>query len=37
MGATTTEIPASHVAMVSHPQDVAQLITTAAQTVSATT
>src|SRR5580700_3709376 len=29
MGATTTEIPASHVAMVSHPQDVAQLITTA--------
>ena len=37
MGATTTEIPASHVAMVSHPQDVAQLIQTAAQTVSATT
>ena len=37
MGATTTEIPASHLAMVSHPQDVAQLIQTAAQTVSATT
>ena len=37
MGATTTQIPASHVAMVSHPQDIAQLITTAAQTVSATT
>ena len=37
MGAATTEIPASHVAMVSHPADVAQLIKTAAQTVSATT
>jgi pimeloyl-ACP methyl ester carboxylesterase len=30
MGATTVEIPASHVAMVSHPGDVAQLIKTAA-------
>jgi hypothetical protein len=36
MGATTTEIPSSHVAMVSHPGDVAQLIKTAAQAVSAT-
>ena len=30
MGATTLEIPSSHVAMVSHPDDVAQLIETAA-------
>jgi len=30
MGATTVEIPSSHVAMVSHPGDVAQLIETAA-------
>ena len=30
MGATTVEIPSSHVAMVSHPGDVAQLIKTAA-------
>ena len=30
MGATTVEIPSSHVAMVSHPDDVAQLIKTAA-------
>src|ERR1700750_847856 len=29
MGATTVEIPSSHVAMVSHPGDVAQLIETA--------
>jgi hypothetical protein len=29
MGATTVEIPSSHVAMVSHPGDVAQLIKTA--------
>jgi pimeloyl-ACP methyl ester carboxylesterase len=36
MGATTVEIPASHVAMVSHPADVAQLIQTAAQAVPAT-
>jgi pimeloyl-ACP methyl ester carboxylesterase len=35
MGATTVEIPASHVAMVSHPDDVAQLIETAADAVSA--
>jgi pimeloyl-ACP methyl ester carboxylesterase len=31
MGAATVEIPASHVAMVSHPDDVAQLIETAAE------
>src|SRR5579864_5439550 len=31
MGATTVEVPSSHVAMVSHPQDVVQLIKTAAQ------
>ena len=37
MGATTVEIPSSHVAMVSHPGDVAQLIKTAAETVPATT
>ena len=36
MGATTVEIPASHVAMVSHPADVAQLINTAAGAVPAT-
>jgi uncharacterized protein (DUF427 family) len=33
MGATTIEIPSSHVAMVSHPGDVAQLIETAAGAV----
>jgi pimeloyl-ACP methyl ester carboxylesterase len=33
MGATTIEVPSSHVAMVSHPDDVAQLIKTAAQAV----
>jgi pimeloyl-ACP methyl ester carboxylesterase len=33
MGATTIEIPSSHVAMVSHPGDVAQLIETAAEAV----
>ena len=33
MGATTIEIPSSHVAMVSHPGDVAQLIKTAAEAV----
>jgi pimeloyl-ACP methyl ester carboxylesterase len=33
MGATTVEVPASHVAMVSHPNEVAQLIGAAAQTV----
>ena len=31
MGATTIEVPSSHVAMVSHPDEVAQLIQTAAQ------
>ena len=36
MGATTVEIPSSHVAMVSHPGDVAQLIETAAEAVLAT-
>jgi DNA gyrase inhibitor GyrI len=36
MGATIVEIPASHVAMVSHPGDVAQLIETAAEAVPAT-
>ena len=33
MGATTVEVPSSHVAMVSHPGDVAQLIETAAEAV----
>ncbi len=33
MGATTVEIPSSHVAMVSHPDEVAQLIKTAAEAV----
>jgi pimeloyl-ACP methyl ester carboxylesterase len=33
MGATTVEIPSGHLAMVSHPDDVTQLITTAAQAV----
>ncbi len=33
MGATTVEVPSSHVAMVSHPDEVAQLIETAAETV----
>jgi pimeloyl-ACP methyl ester carboxylesterase len=36
MGATTVEIPSSHLAMVSHPGDVAQLIETAAGAVPAT-
>jgi pimeloyl-ACP methyl ester carboxylesterase len=36
MGATTVEIRSSHVAMVSHPDDVAQLIETAAEAVLAT-
>jgi len=35
MGATTVEVPAGHVAMVSHPDDVAQLIKTAAEAVQA--
>jgi pimeloyl-ACP methyl ester carboxylesterase len=33
MGATTVEVPSSHVAMVSHPNEVAQLIETAAADV----
>ena len=36
MGATTVEVAASHVAMVSHPEDVVKLIETATATVSAT-
>jgi pimeloyl-ACP methyl ester carboxylesterase len=36
MGATTIEIPSSHVPMVSHPDDVAQLIKMAAEAVPAT-
>jgi pimeloyl-ACP methyl ester carboxylesterase len=36
MGATTVEIAASHVAMVSHPGEVARLIETAAEAVLAT-
>ncbi len=36
MGATTVEIPSSHVAMVSHPREVAELIEQAAQSVGAT-
>jgi pimeloyl-ACP methyl ester carboxylesterase len=36
MGAVTVEIPSSHVAMVSHPQEVAELIETAAAAVGAT-
>jgi pimeloyl-ACP methyl ester carboxylesterase len=35
MGATTIEVPSSHVAMVSHPDEVAQLIETAARGVQA--
>jgi pimeloyl-ACP methyl ester carboxylesterase len=35
MGATTIEVPSSHVAMVSHPDQVAQLITAAAEACSA--
>jgi pimeloyl-ACP methyl ester carboxylesterase len=36
MGATTVEIPSSHVAMVSHPTKVAELIEQAAESVGAT-
>jgi hypothetical protein len=36
MGATTTEIPSSHVPMVSHPTEVTQLIAKAAEQVAAT-
>ena len=35
MSATTLEVPAGHVAMVSHPDEVAHLIETAAKTVQA--
>src|SRR5689334_14617173 len=37
MGATTVEVPSSHVPMVSHPDEVAELIERAAETVGATT
>ena len=33
MGATTVEVPTNHVAMVSHPHDVVQLVKTAAESV----
>jgi len=33
MGATTVEVPSSHVAMVSHPTEVTELIETAAEKV----
>jgi pimeloyl-ACP methyl ester carboxylesterase len=36
MGATTIEVPSSHVAMVSHPDEVTQLIKTAAETYATT-
>jgi hypothetical protein len=35
MGATTVEIPTNHVAMVSHPDDVVQLIHSAAEALQA--
>jgi hypothetical protein len=35
MNATTVEIPTNHVAMISHPDDVLQLIETAAEAVQA--
>ena len=35
MGATTVEIPSSHVAMVSHPDEVVELIEKAAAAVGA--
>ena len=37
MGATTVEVSTTHVAMVSHPDEVLQLITTAAEAVAAAT
>jgi len=37
MGATTVEVSTNHVAMVSHPDEVLQLIKTAAEAVVATT
>ena len=33
MGATTVEVPTSHVAMVSHPDEVVELVKTAADSV----
>ncbi len=33
MGATTVEVATNHVAMVSHPDDVVQLVKTAAETL----
>ena len=36
MGANTVEVPAGHLAMVSHPDDVAQLVKTAAEAVQTT-
>ena len=36
MGATTIEVASGHCAMVSHPEDVANLVETAAKTVQAT-
>jgi hypothetical protein len=36
MGATTVEIPSSHVAMVSHPAEVAELVEQAAVSVGVT-
>ena len=35
MGATTIEIPSGHLAMISHPDEVAQLIETAAKGIQA--
>jgi hypothetical protein len=35
MGATTIEVPTNHVAMVSHPDEVVQLVETAAEAVQA--
>ena len=35
MGATTIEVPSSHVAMVSHPNEVVQLIEAAAEAIGA--
>jgi hypothetical protein len=37
MGATTVEVSTNHVAMVSHPDEVLQLIKTAAEAVPAAT
>jgi pimeloyl-ACP methyl ester carboxylesterase len=36
MGATTIEVPSSHLAMVSHPAEVTQLIESAAETTAPT-